>query len=331
MTFSTGVGLLAAIAFVACDAFAADALPNIPPGVTAVTGNISEWPVPTPKYARDPAVSPAGSVYYAVRDGDRIARFDAKDKHFHEWDIPAGSRPRCPVVTADGKIIFGASGNSSIGELDPANGKVKLFKIPSGTSDPYTLVVSADGNIWFTDKNGGKVGMLERASGTIREYPVGVGAYSLAFDKGGNIWVTRKDADRLVKFDPRTGQFIELSFAKGAQPRRIAMAPDGMLWVTLYGNGKLAKVDPVTNQIVKEYELPGGPNAGPYAVNTDALGRIWVSEIQTDSIIAFDPRSSVMRVFKLPNRDSGVRNATIDAAGRYWYVGSHKGVLGFIQ
>jgi len=82
---------------------------------------------------------------------------------------------------------------------------------------------------------------------------------------------------------------------------------------------------------VKEYELPGGPNAGPYAVNVDAMGRIWTSEIQTDSVILLNPDKGTIRVFNLPTRDTGIRNATIDAAGRYWYVGCASGRLGVIE
>ena len=104
-----------------------------------------------------------------------------------------------------------------------------------------------------------------------------------------------------------------------------------MLWVALYGTGKLAKIDPSAIRVAKEYDLPGGPNAGPYAVNADADGRIWVSELQTDNVIMLDPRSDAMRVFRLPTRDSGVRKAAIDADGRYWYLGSNSGKLGVIE
>ncbi|MCX7140903.1 MAG: hypothetical protein NT123_07365 [Proteobacteria bacterium] len=56
-----------------------------------------------------------------------------------------------------------------------------------------------------------------------------------------------------------------------------------------------------------------------------------MSEIQTDSVIMLDPRTEKMRIFKLPNKDTGVRKAAIDADGRYWYVGSHVGRLGVIE
>src|SRR5262245_52597562 len=53
-----------------------------------LAGKVSEWPVPTPRFARDPAVAPDGSIYITVMNGNRIARFDEKTKAFKEWDLP---------------------------------------------------------------------------------------------------------------------------------------------------------------------------------------------------------------------------------------------------
>lgn len=323
--------LFTLIALGTCVAIAGGADNGSNAGARTISGQVAEWPVPTPKFARDPAVGPDGSVYFAVKRGDKITRFEPKAKLFQEWDLPAGMQPRGVVVARDGKVIFGGSGNSAIGELDPSSGKVKLYKLPSRDGDPYALVQDAEDNIWFTERKTGKLGKLTRATGKIAEYAIGDDPYGLALDQRGHVWVTRKAAGRISKFNPNTGQITELLLVKGSQPRRIAVAPDGMLWVSLYGKGKLAKIDPVANQVVKEYELPGGPNAGPYAVNVDPAGRVWVSEIQTDSVIVLSSGGETLRVFKLPTRDTGIRNATLDASGRYWYVGSASGRLGVIE
>lgn len=331
MVYSLKFCLFALIALAACESLAGGSDMSVTQCARAVSGKISEWPVPTPKFARDPAIGPDGNVYFAVRAGDRIARFDPNSKLFREWDLPAGTQPQGMLVARDNKVIFGSAGDGVIGELDPSTGKVKLHKTPSIDGGPYTLVMDAEDNIWFTAKKAGKLSKFERSSGKITEYRIGDRPYALILDKGGNVWVTRKDADRIARFDRKTGEVTELLLEKGSQPRRVTMAPDGMLWVSLYGVGKLAKIDPTANRVVKEYELPGGPNAGPYAMNADAGGRIWVSELQTDNVIMLDPRSELIRVFKLPTKDTGVRNAAIDADGRYWYVGSHAGRLGVIE
>ncbi|MBI5921622.1 MAG: hypothetical protein HY847_08195 [Betaproteobacteria bacterium] len=324
--------MLLAVLSVAAGQVAAGGLSSsVTPGSRVISGKILEWAVPTPKYARDPAIDSHGNVYFAVRKGDKIARFEPKAKHFHEWDVPAGMEPRAMLVARDGKVFFSGAGNNALGEFDPSTGKIKTYAIPSAGCDPYTLVFDAEENIWFTEKKAGKVGKFERASGKFTEYPIGDEPYGLSWDKTGSLWVTRKNADRIVRLNPKTGRVTEILLAKGSQPRRTAVSSNGMLWVSLYGIGRLAKIDPAASRVVKEYDLPGGPNAGPYAVNADGKGRIWVSEIQTDNVVVFDPLGETMQTFKLPSRDTGIRKAAIDAEGRYWYVGSNAGMLGVIE
>ena len=65
-----------------------------PPGALAtITGEVREWPVPTPKFARDPAPAPDGSIFIAVMRGNRIARFDPGTQQFREWELPKGATP----------------------------------------------------------------------------------------------------------------------------------------------------------------------------------------------------------------------------------------------
>ena len=101
-------------------------------------GKISEWPVPTPKFARDPAPGPDGNIYVAVMFGNKIARFDTKTKKFTEWDLPEGARPHGLLVDREGHVWYTGNGNGTIGRLDPATGKVTEHKAPSG-GDPHRL------------------------------------------------------------------------------------------------------------------------------------------------------------------------------------------------
>jgi virginiamycin B lyase len=294
-------------------------------------GRVTEWPVPTPRFARDPAPAPDGSIYIAVMTGNKIARFDPRAQAFKEWDLPPGHRPHGVLVDRKGIVWTTGNGNGTIGRLDPATGRITEFKTPSGGGGPHTLVISDDGStIWFTLQRGNKVASLDTGTGAIREYETSGGPYGITLDKEGKVWFCRMGDSKLGRLDPRTGEMRELDTGPRSRPRRMATAPDGMLWVTLYGNGRLAKVDPAAMKVVKEYELPGG-NAGAYAVTVDGGGIIWANEINTDTVVRLDPKSGEMRVVKLPSTNVGIRKMITDASGRLWYMGSHNGRLGVVE
>ncbi len=304
---------------------------GIAPGVnTSFLGRISEWPVPTPQFARDPAPGPDGNIYIAVMSGNKIARFDTATKTFREWDLPPGARPHGLLVDRDGQVWYTGNGNGTIGHLNPATGKVVEHRLPSG-GDPHTLVIDEQGVIWFTVQSANRIGRLDTRNGVITEFKTTGGPYGLALDKAGNVWFCQIAAGKLGKLDPRSGAITGLALAPDSQPRRIAAAPDGSLWVTLYGKGSLLHVDPAAERVIKEYPLPAGPRGGPYAVTVDAAGFVWANEIATDTVVRLDPKSGQIRVFPLPSKGVGVRKMVVDARGRLWYMGSHNGRLGVIE
>src|SRR3972149_1078478 len=162
---------------------------GVAPGARDMAGKISEWPVPTPEFARDPAAAPDGNVYIAVMNGNKIARFDTKAKTFKEWDLPRSAHPHGLLVAKDGHVFYTGNRNGTIGELDPKTGTVIEHKTPSGGGGPHTLVIDETGTIWFTGRSGGFLGRLDRTTGKITEYPMPGGPYGLALDKQGSVWV----------------------------------------------------------------------------------------------------------------------------------------------
>jgi virginiamycin B lyase len=302
---------------------------GVTPGTRNFSGKVSEWAVPTPKFARDPAPGPDGNIYITVMYADRIARFDTRTQKFNEWNLPEGTRPHGLLVDPAGKVWYTGNGKGVIGELDPATGKVVEFRPPSG-GNPHTIVIDASGTIWFTSQSG-YAAKLERPSGKITEYRMSGGPYGIALDKLGKVWVCRMGADRMGIVDIGTGKVSELYMGPNTMPRRVAAAPDGTLWVTLYGVGRIAHIDPAAAKVVKEYDMPAGERGGPYAITVDGAGRVLASEINKDTMAMLDPRTGQFQVFQLPSSNEGIRKAIVDTQGRLWYMGSHSGKLGVIE
>lgn len=328
--FSSGVTLGIIIA-VAAKAWAGGSHFGITPGARPhFEGRISEWLVPTPMFARDPAPGPDGMIYISVMRGNKIARFDPRTSTFTEWALPARAMPSGLVVDPNGQVWYAGNGNGTIGHLDPITGWVSEHRLPSG-GDPQTLVIDEQGVIWFTVHQGDRIGRLDTRTGMMREYKTSGRPYGITLDNAGNVWFCQLAAGKLGKLDPLTGMITELDLAKASGPRRMATAPDGSLWVTLFGKGSLLHVDPVAEKVLKEYPLPAGPSGGPYAVTVDGAGFVWANEFYSNTVVRLDPITRKIQVFTLPSRGLGIRKIIVDAEGRLWYVGSHNGHLGVIE
>lgn len=320
--------------FAICSAaFAGGSNYNVTPGVLPVVkGQVTEWDVPTPKFARDPAPAPDGSMFIAVMQGNKIARFDPATKKFQEWDLPPGARPHGLLVDRKGIVFYTGNGNGTIGRLDPATGRVTEFKTQSSGSGPHTLIQAADGTIWFTEQSADRIGRLDPASGAIREYETRGGPYGLAISKDGAIWFCQLSGHRMGRLDPVTGQVTEVELPRGSGPRRVAANADGsILWWAFYGSNELVKFDPIARKIIKKYALPAGRGGGAYAVTVDGAGFPWVNEISENTVVRLDPTTEKMQVIKLPTPNSGIRKMIIAADGRLWYMGSHVGKIGMIE
>ncbi len=306
---------------------------TVTPGISQPHGKISEWPVPTPKFARDPAPAPDGRIYIAVMHGNKLARFDPTTHTFDEWTLPDGTRPHGLVVDEKGTVWMTGNGNGTLLEIQFERGQpgpIIAHKTPSGGS-PHTIIFDGRNALWFTNQSAGKVTRFDRATKKMTEFASRDGPYGLAMDREGNVWFCQASGQRVGRIDAGTGQVTELDLGPGSMPRRIAAAADNTLWVARYGDGKLTHIDARSAKVIKTYDMPAGPRANPYAVTVDGAGKVWVNEIGTDTVALFDPVAEKFRVFALPSKNEGIRKMIVDAKGLLWYMGSHSGKLGVIE
>lgn len=306
---------------------------TITPGVSRPAGKITEWPVPTPEFARDPAPAPDGKIYIAVMAGNKLARFDPAIQKFEEWELPEGTKPHGLVVDEKGTVWMTGNGNGTLLEIPFADGRPAVMaahKTPSGGS-PHTIIFDGRDALWFTNQSANKVTRYERGSQRMTEFDTRDGPYGLAMDKQGNVWFCQASGRRVGRIDAKTGKVSEIDLGRGSMPRRIAAAPDNTLWVVRYGDGKLTHIDAASARVIKSYDMPAGAQGNPYAVTVDGAGKVWANEIGTDTVTLFDPATEKFRVFALPTKNEGIRKMIVDAGGKLWYMGSHSGRLGVVE
>jgi virginiamycin B lyase len=83
-------------------------------GAKDLTGKISEWPVPTPQFARDPAIGPEGSIYI-----DTVALLDPANAKFQVFKLPSKSVGiRKAIIDGDGRFWYMGSHNGRLGVIE---------------------------------------------------------------------------------------------------------------------------------------------------------------------------------------------------------------------
>lgn len=198
--------VLALLLMPAAAADAGGSFYGIQPGArSAIAGKITEWSVPTPRFARDPAPAPDGSIWITVMDADKLARFDQATKQFKEYDLPRGSRPHGLLVDSAGRVRYTGHGNGKMGRLDPATGQTKGYALPAGA---------------------------------------GAGPYAVTVDGAGLVWVNEFSADTIVRLDPRREEFRVFKIpTAGAGVRKMIVDAQGRLWYMGSGSGKLGVIE----------------------------------------------------------------------------------------
>ncbi len=93
-----------------------------PGSLREVRGRVTEYAVPTPQYAHEPAAAPDGSVWITVMAADKLARLDPATGKWTEFSLRPASRPHGLAVDAAGQVWFTANGAGYVGRLDPAPG-----------------------------------------------------------------------------------------------------------------------------------------------------------------------------------------------------------------
>jgi len=300
-------------------------------GSEAQSIDVKEWPVEWQGRPRDPSVDPQGRVWFVGQVGNYLGQFDPGTGQFKRFEIEAGTHPHNLIVAPDGGVWYAGNRNARIGRLDPGSGEMKTFPMPDpAAADPHTLVFDGRGNIWFTVQQGGFIGRLNMASGKIDLLRAGEGRtnpYGIAIDSRGQAWVNLFATNRIAVVDPETFTKREIAVPReNARTRRIAITSDDVVWYVDYSGGMLGRIDPRTNEI-KEWPVPGGAGARPYALVSDQEDRLWFAETgETARLVGFDPDTE--KFFAQAPVSAGIRHMEYHPQTRTLWFGTDANNIG---
>lgn len=266
--------------------------------IAAQALDVREWPVEWEGRPRDPAVDADGRVWFVGQAGNYIGVFDPAAETFRRFELEPNTAPHNLIVGSDGGIWYAGNGNARIGRLDPETGDVRVIRMPDEAArDPHTLLGDGRGGIWFTVQNGGFIGRLEMESGDVRLVKAGLERsrpYGIDLDSKGRAWVNLFGTNQIAVVDPETFEITHVETPRAtARTRRIAVTSDDAVWYVDYADGRLGRIDPVSGEI-REWPVPGGEQARPYALIADDRDRLWFSETSREAprLIGFDTRTN---------------------------------------
>jgi streptogramin lyase len=212
----------------------------------------------------------------------------------------------------------------------PRGGERQLYMLRGDTRFvwPHDVIMN-DKYAYYTDHFSFVLGRLDLKTGVATEMPFALpsragraqmadgrpgnpagGAHELQFDLQGNVIIGMGGG--IVKYDPKTGQFIGWPAGRNM----FGLDPSGNAWF-MQTNGELTKLD-TSNEALKTTPYVVPMHKGIYDTDTDSKGRTYLYGWREDKIGVFDPKTLKYSEYKTPTPMSGPRRGQIDRQDRLW-------------
>src|SRR3954468_1195130 len=101
--------------------------------------------------------------------------------------------------------------------------------------------------------------------------------------------------------------------------------PGGPVWFSAQGSGHLGILDPKSGKV--DF-VALGPRSSPHGVIGGPDGAPWLTDGGQNAIVRVDPKTRVVKAWKLPTESyANLNTATFDARGMHWFTGQ-SGIYG---
>ena len=234
-------------------------------------------------------------------------------------------------------------------DLSPRDRDVLVqYLVKNFGPDSKTRMVRVDNTMPFDEQALGKVQYIEYylpsdapGEGTnAPEYRAGGGfgrgrrGQDVRFDRDGNVWVTDRGVpNRLVKLDPRTGEYKDYLLPRPtAGIHDLIIDNDGMIWLPEYegipeGAVNLNMFNPKTEKWEGRYPLdPDDVVKGlihAQSLALDSKGNVYVGFIVGNALARFDRATKKSTVFPLPTPDAFPYGVVADKDDNIWVAEFH--------
>jgi virginiamycin B lyase len=191
-------------------------------------------------------IHPNGTIWATGANQARM--FNPATKEFKFFETPSYLATKEAegaygmTVAGDGSVWWAEDQADRMARVDPATGKVDEYKIPyDGFAYPRRMSHDARGDLWVGLWNAGllmKVDYETKQMSFFAPPTETPGTYSVTVDRKNNlIWVSEQQADKIARYNPKTGEWVEFPLPDSeSDPRRIEIDPNNPNRVWWSGN-----------------------------------------------------------------------------------------------
>ncbi len=181
-------------------------------------------------------IHPNGSIWET--SGNQVRMLNTSTKEFKYFDPPSYLATQKPTgaygitVAGDGSVWWAEDTADRMSRIDPETGKVEEYKIPyDGVAYPRRMSHDARGDLWVGLWNAGLLMKVDYETKQMSFYAPPTetpGTYSVSVDRKNNlIWVSEQQADKIARYNPKTGEWVEFPLPDSeSDPRRIEVDPN---------------------------------------------------------------------------------------------------------
>jgi streptogramin lyase len=230
----------------------------------------------------------AAHAYGDVTTGlARSARPGLLPVRITEYDMPVPQDlPHDVAIAKDGAILVTGMFTHHIFRVHPDSGVVGALPIPVDKANPRAIEVDGAGHWWILCGNPKRVARYEPEADRWTDWDIGMYPHSIAPSEDGRaVWFNghfTRDPELIGRLDPATGVVTTLA----------------------------APMHPTLGSV------PGGPI--PYEARLAPNGWFWMSELQGNRMIGYDPANDSWRAIDLPTTWSGPRRFDVGPDGLIW-------------
>lgn len=213
------------------------------------------------------------------------------------------------------------------GALIDSTTRIDEYAMPFDRDLPHDVAVDSSGKVVITGMMSHTMYTLDPATGLLDEVRLPVergGPRAVEIDAAGNWWVLLGSARRIARYDARAAKWD--TWPIDMYPHSIGIGSNGQIWYNGHFTRDpelIAELNPANGETTKHTLPPhpalrsdGGPV--PYELRLAPDGLVWMSELQGNRMISFDPKTRRSRVYELATSWSGPRRFDIDADGVLW-------------